>query len=177
VTVPGTSAIHTALLLAALATPAVAADAVPVEAAGLRFVVPKDWERVHPTSPVLAAQFRLPPAGRKLDAGELLLVRIEAPHVDLVRTWYAEFGYADARPAPTRRTVHGLTVETVDVQGTYTPAMGPMPRVPRPGWRLLGAVVRGQGPPWYVHAVGPAATIEKARAGFDALIESVEAAR
>ena len=174
---PPTSAIHAVLVIAALATPARAADGVSVDVAGLRFVVPKDWERVPPTSPVRAAQFRLPRASRDQDDGELLLVRIDAPNYDLVASWYGEFGQVDARPAPSRRTVHGLTVETVDLQGTYKPAMGPMEHVSRPGWRLLGAVVRGEGPPWYVRAVGPAATIEKARPGFEALVGSVEAAR
>jgi len=172
--------IGTAVLFAALAASALAAAGVPIDAAGLRFVVPKDWERVQPTSPVRAAQFRLPRADRKEDDGELLLVRIESPSYDIVGSWYAEFGQADGRPASgaaARRTVHGLTVETMELTGTYRPAMGPMEHTPRPGWRLLGAVVRSQGPPWYLRAVGPAATIEKAKPGFDALIDSVEAGR
>ena len=65
-----------------------------------------------------------------------------------------------------RRNVNGLTVEVIDLAGTYHPAMGPMEHTAKPSWRLLGAVVEdGDRGPWYWRAVGPAETMEKAKAG------------
>jgi hypothetical protein len=52
-----------------------------------------------------------------------------------------------------------------------------MDHAAKPGWRLLGAVVAGQGGPWYLRAVGPAATIKDAEKKFDALVDSLEAGR
>ena len=70
------------------------------------------------------------------------------------------------------RTVNGLKVTAVDASGAYT---GMADKTPKPGWRMLGAVVEGKGGPWFWKAVGPAATVAAAKDGFDALIGSVEA--
>ena len=42
------------------------------------------------------------------------------------------------------------------------------------GYRLLGAVVEGDGGPWLFVAIGPTATVGAARADFDALLLSLE---
>jgi len=77
-----------------------------------------------------------------------------------------------------RRNVNGLTVEVIDLAGTYHPAMGPMEHTAKPSWRLLGAVVEdGDRGPWYWRAVGPAETMEKAKAGSDMLIGTLEVGR
>jgi hypothetical protein len=53
-----------------------------------------------------------------------------------------------------------------------------MDHAAKPGWRLLGAVVEDDGGgPWYLRAVGPAATMEKAKAGFDSLVGTLEVHR
>jgi len=173
------------LLLLALAVPALAGNE-RTEVAGLRFAVPKGWERVQPTSPMRAAQFRIPRAGRKQEDGELIVVRFDDPKggeaSDFVARWYAQFTQPDGRPSKeaasvTKRSVNGLDVEIIDLGGTYRPALGPMDHAAKPGWRLLGAVVAGQGGPWYLRAVGPAATIKDAEKKFDALVDSLEAGR
>ena len=45
---------------------------------------------------------------------------------------------------------------------------------PRPGSRLLAAIVEGDDGPWFLRAVGPEPTIAPAKAGFDAILGSVE---
>ncbi|HYV57086.1 MAG TPA: hypothetical protein VE911_06060 [Candidatus Nitrosopolaris sp.] len=175
------------VLVLALAAGALASDDGRMEVAGLRFAVPSGWERVQPTSPMRAAQFRIPRAGRKQEDGELLLFgyspRKGGSASDLAERWYAQFTQPDGKSSKeaasvTRRSVNGLTVEVIDLAGTYHPAMGPMEHTEKPNWRLLGAVVedddRG---PWYWRAVGPAETMEKAKAGFDALIGTLEVQR
>ena len=174
-------------LLVLLAVRALAADDGRMEkVVGLRFAVPAGWERVQATSPMRAAQFRIPRAGRGQEDGDLVLVRFDDPKggevSDFVARWYAQFTQPDGRPSKeaataTKQSVNGLSVEVIDLSGTYRPALGPMDHVEKPGWRLLGAVVRGDGGPWYLRAVGPAATIEDAKAGFDALVGSLEVGR
>ena len=172
------------LLLLALAAPVLASDRT--EVAGLRFTVPSGWKRVEPTSPVRAAQFRIPRAGRRQEDGELIVVRFADPKggeaSDFVGRWYGQFTQPDGRPSReaasvTKRDVNGLGVEVIDLAGTYRPALGPMDHESKPGWRLLGAVVQGQGGPWYLRAVGPAKTIEGARKDFDALVGSLDTPR
>jgi hypothetical protein len=176
------------VLLVSLAVRVLAADDGRMEeVAGLRFAVPEGWERVEATSPVRAAQFRIPRAGRKQEDGELILlqygVRKGGTALDFAQRWYAQFTEPDGRASKeaasvTRRSVNGLTVEVIDLAGTYRPAMGPMEHRVKPNWRLLGAVVEdGDRGPWYWRAVGPAETMEKAKAGFDALIGTLEVRR
>jgi hypothetical protein len=67
-------------------------------------------------------------------------------------------------------------VTWITVPGTYDPGMmGMGPSEPQPGWRLLGAVVEGEGGPWFFKITGPDETVAAAREDFFALLRSVEA--
>jgi hypothetical protein len=164
----------------AVALPAFASE----EAAGLRFSVPKGWQRGQPSSPLAIVQLRIPRARGDDAGGEVVLFRFGDAKggglSDNVERWYSQFKQPDGRPSKevavvTTRTVHGLTVKTIDLSGTYRAQMGPMDNPSKPGYRLLGAVVEGHGDPWCWRAVGPAKTMEKAKEGFDKLIDSLEA--
>jgi hypothetical protein len=176
----------TLLLLALLVLPADAADTVAGEAVGLRFAVPEDWKRMPTRTELRAAEFRLPAPKRGTEDGTLVLHRFGKASGegvdDNVARWLAEFRPTDGRTAReaatvTHRTANGLAVTVYDVSGTFQARLGPIQEAPKPDWRMLGAVVEGEGGPWFWRAVGPAATIEEARPGFDALIGSLAPAR
>jgi hypothetical protein len=166
-------------LLVALA---IAAQGAPVrhEAAGLRFAVPGEWTRVPAPSDVRAAQYRIPRAGGDTDDGEIVLYFFgpnRGGGVDEnVTRWYGQFSQPDGRASKdvavrTTRKVRDLDVTLVDLSGTYA-GMGGVP--PAPNRRMLAAVVEGKGGPWFWKAIGPAATIDAAKPGFDELIGSLE---
>jgi hypothetical protein len=68
-------------------------------------------------------------------------------------------------------------VSWVAAAGTYDPgSMGMAPSEPLPGWRLLGAVVEGDGGPWFFKMVGPEETVEAAREDFFTLLRTVRPA-
>jgi hypothetical protein len=170
------------VLLLGLGLPAFASGAERGQAAGLQFDVPDAWKRVPTASPLAAAQFRIPRARGDDEDGELVLFQFEDERggklSDSLERWYSQFTQPDGRPAKdtaviTNRTVNGLSVKVVSLAGTYRPTMGAMAHPPRPGYRLLGAVVEGGGGRWYWRAVGPASTIDKASDDFDALIGSL----
>jgi hypothetical protein len=128
---------------------------------------------------VRAAQYRIPGDGG--EDGELILYYFGEGKGggadDNLQRWYGQFEQPDGRPSKdaavvTIRTVKGLRVTSIDLPGAYT-GMGPKAER-KPGWRMLGAVVEGEGGPWYFKATGPAATIERAKADFDALLASLE---
>lgn len=173
------------LLLVAAAT--ASAESVRTESAGLRFSVQKEWTRVPAPSDMRAAQYQIPRgAGDAADA-ELVLFffgkgKGGGPQENLDR-WYGQITQPDGKPTRdaavvTIRTVNGLKVTAVDVGGTYVgmPGMGGEAQ-PKPGWRMLACVVEGEDGPWFFKAVGPDKTIVQAKAGFDALIGSLEAHR
>lgn len=174
------------LLLVALATP-VAAQTARTEAAGLRMTVPKAWTRVPAPSDMRAAQYRVPRAAGDSEDAELVLFFFGPGKgggvEDNLKRWYGQFTPTDGRTSRdaasvATRTVADLKVTTVDLAGTYAP--GPMagPAAgPKTGYRMLAAVVEGEGGPWFLKLIGPAATVGQAKTEFDALVGSVDAHR
>jgi hypothetical protein len=169
------------LLAPPLASGASAAETTRVEAARLRFTVPATWTRV-PAADNEAARYRLPAAGG--DMGESFLVLRTTEGEDAVppnaqlELWYARFTQPDGRETKAAasvltRKVDDLQVTRADVSGTYVAAAAPV-QAGVSGYRLLGAVVEGDGGPWLFVAIGPQATAGGARADFDALLLSLE---
>jgi len=157
--------LRTLLLVAVLASAALAGETTRTETVGLRFAVPAAWTRV-PASYGEAILFFFG-AGKGGGAAENL------------ERWYGQFTPGDGRPArdaavTTQRTVHALHVTSVDLAGAYraTP-----PGASKPGFRLLAAVIEGPGGPWFLKVFGPAATVAAAKDGFEAVLASLEAHR
>jgi hypothetical protein len=82
-------------------------------------------------------------------------------------------------PAPGEAPHHetfengGLRISWVDVSGTLNPGqMGMGPSAAQPGSRLFGAVIEGDGGPWFFKVTGPQATLDPQRDAFVALLRS-----
>ena len=167
-----------------LSLPALAADLVHGEAAGLRFSVPRAWTRVPASSDVRAAQWRLGRAPGDPEDGEIILFFAGAGKgggtQENVDRWITQFAQPDGRPSRetavvTKRSVNGLEVTAVDLAGTYRAGPssdGPLPP-PKRGFRILAAAVDGDGGPWFFTAIGPDRTIAAAKPGFDAMLDSL----
>ena len=172
-------------LLLLVAASGASAQAQRTEAAGLRFSVPKEWTRVPAPSDMRAAQYQVPRAEGDAGDGELVVFffgkgKGGGAQENLER-WYGQLSQPDGKATRdvavvTIRTISGLKVTAVDVSGTYVgmPGMGG-DSAPKPGSRMLAAIVEGEAGPWFFKAVGPEKTMAQAKPGFDALIASVEA--
>lgn len=91
-----------------------------------------------------------------------------------VQRWVRQF---KERPDPRRekRTVGGVDLTRVDIEGTYlNPGGGVMQsRGERPDYRLLGAIVEAPGGNVFFKLTGPRATTAAAEAAFDSLLASI----
>jgi hypothetical protein len=136
-----------------------------IVAAGLHLVPPEGWEQVEPASRMRAAQFRLPSSDPGLADGEVAIFHFGVGGggglEDNLRRWANQFVQEDGADPWTRAKldtlkVGELTVITIEITGRYQSGgmLGGMPK-DEPGWRLLGAIVRGPGGPWYIKGVGP----------------------
>lgn len=144
-----------------------------IAAPGAEFTLPEGWVAEEPASAMRLAQARIPG-----DAGPAeLTVFYFGPggggglEANLGR-W---IGQVDGADEPTREsfTLGDWQVTWIDVTGTLKPStMGTGPTEPQPDSRLLGAVVEGEGGPWFFKATGPAATLEAQRDAFLALLKS-----
>jgi hypothetical protein len=176
--------LRTALFLLTFVAPAFAADTSRTEAARLRFSVPAAWTRVPAPSDFRAAQMRIPRAGEDKDDGSLVLYHFGEGKGGSVQEnlerWYGQFTQPDGRPSKdaaviTMKTVNKLRITAVDLSGTYQGmGMGGAKEAAKPGYRMLAAIVEGQGGPWFWKAIGPEATIAGAKNGFDAMLTSLE---
>jgi hypothetical protein len=92
---------------------------------------------------------------------------------DNIDRWVKQLDGASA-PVRTTRTVHGMQVTRVEATGTYLGMQmpGAPASPPRPGSRLIGAIVEAPGGSWYFKLTGPDATVKAAAAEFDALVDS-----
>lgn len=153
------------------------------EAGGLSWTAPADWT-AQGERPMRAATYKLPAAKGDTEGAELAVFYFgqgQGGAVDAnVKRWLGQFQTADGKPvdkvAKTKtEKLGGLPVTTVDVKGTYMgggPMMGPS--TPKPGFRLLGAIVEGPEGAVFFKLTGPEKTLAASEKPFRKLLESVK---
>jgi hypothetical protein len=149
----------------------------PVEIDRLRFTMPSSWRRVPPTSSMRAAQAVIPgPAGDAELAVFFFGVGAGGSVEANLQRWMNQI-IPDGGGAPQRETFEsrGLRITWVDAHGLLKPGeMGMGPAAPQLNTRLLGAVIEGEGGPWFFKATGPEATLAPQRDAFIAMLHSAQ---
>ena len=94
--------------------------------------------------------------------------------------WINQFQQPDGKPSKdaahtAKRTIHGLTVTTVEVSGTYSGMGGPMmaSHPSLPGYRLLGAIVEAPQGAVFFKFTGPSKTVAANQAAFNKMLDTV----
>ncbi len=148
-----------------------------ISARGLGIEIPSGWEPETPSSNMRLLQARVPGAGGD---GEFLVFHfgvgggggVEAN----IERWIGQLELA-AGSGPIREelSVGSLRVHTVDVSGTLKASrIGSFPSTDLPGYRLLGAIVEGEGGPWFLRLVAPGATAAAERDAFISMLEGLK---
>jgi hypothetical protein len=138
---------------------------------GLTWDVPSSFEKVAPASTMRVAQYRVPSGKEGAKDGELAVFFFGngmggAKQANLER-WAGQFKQDDNSDPMSKAKVESfdagaLKVTTIEVTGHYVSStMGGGPSYDEPGWKLYGAVVEGDGGPWFFKAVGPKDVIDK----------------
>jgi hypothetical protein len=141
----------------------------------LTFVLPAAWQQVTPSSTMRAAQAVIQGPGGPAEMTVFYFGVGQGGDVNAnLERWTSQVS-----PAPGEAPRHeafesgGLRVTWVDVGGTFNPGpMGMGPPTPQPGSRLFGAVIEGDGGPWFFKVVGPEATLAPQRDAFVAMLRS-----
>jgi hypothetical protein len=167
----------------AVAPAATAAAGSASGAAGeIAWTDPPGWPRLPSSSPMRKATYKVPAAAGDGDDGEVAVFyfRGEGGSTEAnIQRWIGQF--PDSKPADAKRTqrnVKGMSQTIVEVEGTYSSGMpgGPnTPSSPKPGYRLIGAVVETPAGPYFFKLTGPKKTIEAARGTFLTMLDSVKA--
>ncbi|MFN8005532.1 MAG: hypothetical protein U0V70_00600 [Terriglobia bacterium] len=144
--------------------------------------IPDGWVEQTPTSSMRKAQFSLPKSEGDPEDAELVAFYFGQGQGGSVEAnidrWIGQISQSDGSSSKDKaktstRTVSGMKVTLVDVSGTYTNTMMGNP-APRPGYRMLAAVIETGEGPWFFKLVGPEKTVAKWAGSFDQFINSLK---
>lgn len=159
------------------------ADGPSRSAAGIRWSAPAVWT-IEPDRPMRVVTYRVPHAAGENEDAECAVFFFGAGQgggveANLAR-WFGQFVQPDGRPTAEvagrqKRTINGLPVTTVDVSGTHLFSPAPMSpeKVPKPGWRMLAAIVEAPQGAVFFKLTGPGPGVARAAAGFEAMLTSL----
>ncbi len=91
-----------------------------------------------------------------------------------IERWRQQFRSGDGSAAPFQREdreVNGLKVIVMEFAGAY---QGMGAAAPRQGMAQLGAIVQAPSGTVFIRLIGPSATVESNRAGFEALVDGLK---
>jgi len=152
------------------------------QAGGLTWTAPPEWQ-AQGERPMRAATYSIPAARGDLEPAELAVFYFgesSGGGVDAnVKRWVDQFQKADGTSAAKdakvkKETIAGLPATAVDVKGTYTGGSMMGPSTPKPGYRLLGAIVEGPGGNVFFKLTGPEKTVSSAEKSFRKLLDGLK---
>jgi hypothetical protein len=150
--------------------------------AGLKWTAPAGWKSGE-ARPMRAATYAVAPASEDTASAECVVYFFGSGQGGTVQAnldrWKGQLVTADGKPADARiakRTIHGLSVTTIDASGNYTGMGGPMAasKSVQNNYRLLGAIVEGPGGNVFIKFTGPAKTVTSNQSNFEQLLNSFE---
>lgn len=154
-----------------------ASDPKLAEVGGLVFPKPLSWLWTSPRVRFRTLQYDVPGVGSGAGAAELvfsLFRGTDGGPTDMnIDRWVGQFRTADGGPAEAETSTEergGLVIHRIETAGSYQ-AMGQP--APRPGQMQVGAIIEAPDRRVFVRLVGPEATVEAAKADFDAMIAGV----
>jgi hypothetical protein len=122
------------------------------------------------------ATIRLPRTAGDPEDGEMSVSEARGGLEANVERWRGQF---QERPEPVlaKKETAGLEVVTVEMEGTFVDTM--RGGGPKPGTKLLGAIVKapGAGSLVFFKAWGPRATMESWKPSFEEFVASIQPAR
>jgi hypothetical protein len=147
-----------------------------VEIDGKKSTTPAEWKKETPASNLRYAQFKLPKVKDDKQDAELVIFKgIPDTVKGNIERWQGDFLPPKGKKAEDISKVSevklgGKDATYVDIKGTYL--YKTRPRDPnekaqeRPDYRLLGVVYEGDAK-YQIRLIGPAATVEHYKKGFD----------
>jgi hypothetical protein len=154
-------------------------------AAGLTFTTPDGWRQSPGGSPMRVAEFALPRADGDAEDAQLVVYYFggQGGSVEAnIERWVGQMQQADGKPSTAVarkeiRTVNGLKVTLVDVDGTYVAetAPGAGARHNKPHFRLRAGVVETPKGPYFIKLTGPEKTVTRWNRAYDQFVGSMKA--
>jgi len=163
---------HPAIPGAAGATVGHTGAAEPVDVRqSVTWKAPAAWPALANPNSIRIATHKVPRAPTDAEDAELSISRAGGDAEANIQRWAEQFDGAGIT-ARQQKTVHGLKVTVVELDGKYEGGMGAAADL-HEHWAMLGGIVEDAEQAYFLKVIGPAATVHAARADFNALIESL----
>ena len=148
----------------------------PVSANGVSIALPAAWNRVEPRSRMRMLEAEIPGTG---GVGEISMYYFGpgggGGAAANVERWKSQVVLEAGAPEPITRSreSNGVRRIWIELEGTVEAStIGSFPTTDQPDFALYGAVIEAPGGPWFLRAVGPAATMREQRQAFLAMLDS-----
>jgi hypothetical protein len=152
------------------------AKGVEVDLDGLKATTPADWRKEEPANKFRWMQFGVPKAKDDKEDAELTISKGPGGGADAnIERWKGSFKPPAGKTIDDASKVEeikigGLKASYLDVSGTYA---APFSKAgPRADYRMLAVYFDGKDNTYTFKLVGPAATVEAAKKGFDEWLKS-----
>jgi hypothetical protein len=129
-----------------------------VEVGPLVLTAPNEWVRRQPSSQFLLTEFSLPKADGDVEDGRLTVSTAMGSLDDNLNRWKGQFGGKPDKESQETLDIGGVNVTWVDYSGTYNSGMF-APATPKPGYRMLAAVIPLGTEMCFVKGLGPEKTV------------------
>lgn len=141
---------------------------------GIQWDWPADWQQQAPSSSMRTAQAIIPGEAGPADFVVFHFGVGQGGGTEAnIDRWIGQM-QDHGEPQREEFEVGGYHVTWVEVGGTLMPStMGTGPTEPQPDSRLIGAVVEGEGGPWFFKITGPSSTVLDARDEVRGVLESI----
>ena len=148
--------------------------------AGISFQAPDSWKEAEPTSSMRAFQFEVP--GPDDQKGEMAVFYFGAGQggdlEENINRWKKQFTKLENENRE-KKTVDGLNVTEVFLQGSYQLSGGPMMMVqgePKENYAVLGAIIEAPQGSVFLKMTGPKDLAAAAKPDFDTLLTNLKKA-
>mgnify|MGYP006277845857 CR=1 FL=1 len=157
-----------------------------VSAATIGFTAPSGWVSKAPGSSMRVAEFTLPKETGDPEDASVTVFFFGATQGGAVQAnidrWISQLAQPDGKASKdvakttTATSQSGLKLTLVDVTGTFVAEVAPgsSEHFNKPGFRQIAVYVETAGGPYFVKLLGPAKSVEKWRASFDAFLKSLK---
>jgi hypothetical protein len=143
----------------------------PDEPAALTWTTPAAWTTAPNPSAMRVATYKVAHVATDTEDADVSVVRAGGTPDANIERWRDQFD-GSVKETRTVKTVRGLKVTLVEINGTYLGGAGGK-ETTRQGWTLVAAIVETSKLPYFFKLTGATATVRSARPEFDALIGSV----
>jgi hypothetical protein len=145
----------------------------------LTLTAPASWVPKQPGNPMILQEFTVPAAKGDPRDGRMTVSSAGGTVAANIDRWAGQFqqpdgAKSDGKMNVQKKTVAGQEVNLVDISGTYQESVGMMqPPVPRPGYRMLAAILPGDGPSYFIKFYGPKKTVGEHEKEFRAMLDGM----